>query len=463
MKQNLSKWKGVIFLLLLTVLVIAGGNRQVSAASDKCRVVFANSRGKVSTQTYRNWAETVEKNEWIVLPELKASSGYRYYWVMTDGNKVRKYNPGANYRVSKNVKFCLRKYKEYTVSFMTANGRKEYISKRKSAIKGAYIKLPSVPHNASSQALGWATTVNGSNYKKAGTKVKVTGNMKFYPITKKVSGVNLRANNGKLWKVVSTDSGKNPVFPSVNLRSGNMCLGWSRSKGKTSKPEYLPGDKIPTRSGNYYMVIFGKGNDKAPSVIRQPEKHDKVYLVGDSRTVAYKEVLGSRKPSNVEIIAKGSQGIKWFEEEGYAQLRNKVVRSYKANKRIRQAVVINLGVNDLRYYSEYTRFMKKVADVLGKYNCDMYYMSINPTNSAMNKSFGVSVRTENKVKEFNEHIRSQLCSGAKAPYTYINTCAYLQKYGWISNRHNAGLYDGLHYSNETYLRIYDYCIKYLNR
>ena len=35
--------------------------------------------------------------------------------------------------------------------------------------------------------------------------------------------------------------------------------------------------------------------------------------------------------------------------------------------------------------------------------------------------------------------------------------------GWISNRFDMGIYDGLHYSDATYLRIFDYCMRYLNR
>ncbi len=54
---------------------------------------------------------------------------------------------------------------------------------------------------------------------------------------------------------MDTSSG-NATFPAVNLNSANMCLGWSRTKGKTTDPEYKAGDKIPTKTGNYYMVIF---------------------------------------------------------------------------------------------------------------------------------------------------------------------------------------------------------------
>lgn len=58
-----------------------------------------------------------------------------------------------------------------------------------------------------------------------------------------------------------TSSG-NATFPAVNLNSANMCLGWSRTKGKTTDPEYKAGDKIPTKTGNYYMVIFSVKQDR---------------------------------------------------------------------------------------------------------------------------------------------------------------------------------------------------------
>ena len=462
MKQISGKWKGIAFLLILSAVLMFGGSRQVSAASVKCKVTYANARGVVSTDTYKNWAETVQRGDWVVLPKLKAPSGYCYYWVLKDGNTVRKYFPGANFRVKKNVKFCLNKYKLYNVQFMTENGKKEYTSMRERIAEDMYVTLPSVPHNSSSRGLGWATSVNGKNYKKAGTKVKVTKNMKFYPITEKVSGVNLRMYNGDLWRVVST-AGGNATFPSVNLGSGNMCLGWSRTRGKSSAPEFLAGDRIPSKSGNYYMVVFGKHMDKAPSYIRQPEKYDKVIFVGDSRTMGMARAMRNNPLPSIEFIYASGQGINWFQQQGYKIALKKKVRKPKDDK---VAVIINLGVNDLRNYSGYTRYMTRVSENLTKYNpnCDMYYMSVNPVNSAMIKSYtGTVTRTEQQIDAINRMIRSTLCSGSNPSYQYINTCSYLQKYGWISNMNNAGIYDGVHYSNETYLRIYDFCMKILNR
>ena len=154
------------------------------------------------------------------------------------------------------------------------------------------------------------------------------------------------------------------------------------------------------------------------------------------------------------------QGLDWFRQEGYKELVSKLAQQSKNTKK---AVIINLGVNDLSNINSYVTYMKKVSENLQKnYNCQIYYLPVNPINSAMIRSYGGATRTEAQVAYFNKIIYQKLCSGNNRAFTYINTCTNLQKYGWISNRYDSGIYDGLHYSNETTLRIYDYCIKKLN-
>ncbi len=130
---------------------------------------------------------------------------------------------------------------------------------------------------------------------------------------------------------------------------------------------------------------------------------------------------------------------------------------------------MNWGANDLRRPSEYPRFMTKVARKLSKkYNCTMYYMPVNPVNSAMIMNCrGKYLRTEKLVDDFNRMIRRTLCSGKNKCYTYINSYDHFRKKGWISDtKNNSGVHDGSHYSVETSLRIYDYgknkCYTYIN-
>lgn len=349
-----------------------------------------------------------------------------------------------------------------TVRFYTANGQKEYTGFRKTVTAGTTVTMPSGPANQNYSFYGWAIKVGGSVAKKQGASVRALNDLKFYAVMRKDpnNGVKLCRYDGSLWKTVSNDTGK-ATFPAVNLKSGNMCLGWSRSKGKStlSGSDYKTGDRIPSRNGKYYMVVFGASLEKAPAITKA-FKYGRVYCVGDSRTDDMKLALGNNIPGNVEFIAKGGEGLSWFRNSGYKALIKSVTARPKKEKK---AVIINLGVNDLGNSSAYVSYMKKVSTYLRKYNCDMYYLSVNPINSAMISDAKLGRRTEKQVASFNRNIYQKLCSGRNKYFTYINSCSYLQKNGWISNRHNAGIHDGLHYSNNTYLRIFEYCMKYINR
>lgn len=460
-KATVNRWRGIIFLTVLFGFLLLAASRPISAeaaTTEKCKVVFANSNGVVSNDTFRKWARTVTKGSYIQLPTVNRS-GYKCVWVEKSGTKELKYATGRNVRITKNTKFCLRYYKLYTVRYYTMNGSKEYTSLREQGYQGQVLTFPLHPTATGYKFLGWSTSINGKTVKKEGDSLRVTGNMKFYIVGKKITGVNLRKYDGTVWKVVDTSS-RSATFPAVNLNSANMCLGWSRTKGKTTNPEYKAGDKIPTRTGNYYMVVFFSKQDRAPASIIKPTKHQMVYFVGDSRTVGLQLALGNSAPSNVDFVCKGNQGLDWFRQTGYRELLRKLS---KQSRKTKKAVIINLGVNDMSNINTYVVYMRKVSENLKQnYNCDMYYLSVNPVNSAMIRSYGAGTRTEAQVAAFNKTIYQKLCSGSDRAFIYINTCTNLQKYGWSSNRYDAGIYDGLHYSVETTLRIYGYCIRKLN-
>lgn len=459
-RSILSRINKIVFLAILSGLLFLTGSKPVSATGDnsgKCKVVFADSRGVVSGDTYRKWGKTVDKGSYITLPKVKRS-GYKCVWIEKNGKKEVKYATGRKVRVTRNMKFCLRTYKLYTVRYYNMNGKKEYTSLRDRGYEGENLVIPEYPDAAGYRILGWGTSAGGKVTKKEGQTVHVTKDMKFYLIAKKDSKVRLCTADGSVWKTIDTSSGS-ARFPAVYLKSGNMCLGWSRSRGKTSEAEYKTGDRIPA-SGNYYIVVFKKSQDRAPSSVRTPVKYKRVYFVGDSRTVFLRNTLGSSKPSNVDFVCSSGKGLEWFKEEGCPDLIHKLSEQ-PVNSR--KAVVVNFGVNDLQNINGYVSYMKALAKKLKRdYNCDMYYMSVNPVNSAVIRANNGRVREEAQITAFNRTIYQKLCDGDKRSFTYINTCTYLQNSGWISNRFNTGINDGIHYSEATTLRIYDYCITKLN-
>lgn len=271
--------------------------------------------------------------------------------------------------------------------------------------------------------------------------------------TKKCYAI-FKTKHGKAWKKVLADGKRK--FPSADTGDGNMFLGWSTTKGHSKHPMYYADDVIPRKNAIYYMVVLRKSQNKAPNSIVQSASYDNVLFVGDSRTLGMSMALGTSMPLNVDTVCKGGAGIAWFKEVGYKRLVNKIQNLPQESKK---AVIINFGVNDLNDYSEYPQYMKEVAKKLQAYGCDMYYMSINPINSAVIKKYRGMHRTEKQINDINKNFYTKLCSGSNKYYKYIDTYNYLRSTGWISNDRN----DGVHYSKETYLRIYDYTIRHIGR
>lgn len=73
--------------------------------------------------------------------------------------------------------------------------------------------------------------------------------------------------------------------------------------------------------------------DRAPATITTPTKFDRVYCVGDSRTVYAQVALGASAPSNVEFIAKSGEGLDWFKSSGYKTLYRSVAKRPRTEKR----------------------------------------------------------------------------------------------------------------------------------
>ena len=122
-----------------------------------------------------------------------------------------------------------RKSKYYTVSFYLGNGSTNAAYKKltKSVEEGTYYTLPSVPSRTGYVNLGWSTTKNGksSTAKKAGTKIKIAGNIKYYAVQMQSVSVNLTGIKNPAYR---TDSGMRDQLccQTVNNRM-NQCFLYS--------------------------------------------------------------------------------------------------------------------------------------------------------------------------------------------------------------------------------------------
>ena len=140
----------------------------------------------------------------------------------------------------------------------------------------------------------------------------------------------------------------------------------------------------------------------------------------------------------------------------------KKVKTAGADASCPVAIVFNLGINDLANISEYVSYLRQVAPELEGLNCRLFYMSLNPINSTMIDKKGLIHREEADVREFNRRIKSELNDS----YVYIDIYSWLVQTGYSTDSgmsgQNTGIDDGLHYTVNTYKRIFDRSITMVN-
>ena len=469
------------FLLALVIgalIFMPAVSQKVSASKLVYTVKFNNNSGTSKSKTYTALTRNVALNTTIKLPAVPKAVGYQNLgWTTQKGSTKVVYKAGASVKVKKdmNLYAVRRKSKYYTVNFYLGNGstNSAYKKLQKKVEEGTYYTLPSVPARSGYVNLGWSTAVNGnaSTAKKAGTKLKITGNIKYYAVQMQSVQVKLCKADGTVWKTVTLGKGGYLKLPSASNASGYTFMGWSRTKrtGSSAAPDYEAGDLFQvSKNTSLYATVFNRSLEKdiSASQMARPAVgmlYSKVIFVGDSRTYGMNRTLSkqmnSSVTSGVSFIAEPGKGLTWFKETGYAQLIKEVNKAQGSRP---VAVVFNLGVNDMANASGYVSYMTSIASTLKSKNCKLFYMSVNPINSTMITKAGKGARTEAQVREFNSKIRS----GLSANYKYIDTYSVLLKKGYGTNASYSGTDaasdDGLHYTTKTFKRIYYYCITYLN-
>lgn len=172
-----------------------------------------------------------------------------------------------------------------------------------------------------------------------------------------------------------------------------------------------------------------------PKVKESKKKEVQGYIfVGDSRFVGMDKVCNISDKKNYFVVAKVSMGYDWLIDEAIPQMnkirdKNKNITSWN--------LVINLGINDLYNLNKY-------KDIYDNFSLDynIYVVSVNPIerhNSITNKD----------IEEFNSLLKSVNKS------VYIDTYKYLKTKGYSTT-------DGLHYTDDTYERIFEFINKSLD-
>lgn len=470
------KWL-LLALVAAALIFVPAASHKVSAAKLVYTVKFNNNSGTSKSKTYTALTQNVTLNTTIRLPAVPKAVGYQNLgWTTRKGSSKVVYKAGASVKVRKDMTLYAvrRKSKYYTVNFYLGNGstNSAYKKLQKKVEEGTYYTLPAVPSRSGYVNLGWSTAKNGkaSTAKKVGTKIKISGNIRYYSVQMQSVKVNLRKANGTVWKTVTLGKGGYLKLPSVSNATGYTFMGWSKTRrtGSSTDPDYEAGELLRiSKNTNLYATVFNRALEKDISSDEMAHPaigmmYSKVIFVGDSRTAGIQATLNKQMSSSVtngvSFVANPGKGLSWFRDTGYAQLIEEIDKT-EGSKPI--AVIFNLGVNDLGNAGNYVSYMTNIASTLKSKNCKLFYMSVNPINSTMITKAGRGARTEAQVREFNSKIRS----GLSLYYKYIDMYSVLMKKGYGTNARYDGVDDGddgLHYTTKTFKRIYYYCITYLN-
>ena len=486
MKKS-RKWILCYIVFIFTFLLPIS----VSGASDFVCLVRFYLNEEPDYPLLKELNETVPAETVIVLPKVSVRGYSVLGWTTEKGAKKAELKPGEKIKISKNTRFYLvRKKKKYKVCFFRNSGKSNasFQALEKTVTFGKKIRLPAVPEAEGYQGMGW-TTERGSDTVKyqSGAVITVKKNCNFYAVYKKLKNITFYSCDGEQkLKTLYMDAGTACVLPSVESPRGKTFLGWSTSPGQTTAPKYLAGQEVIVNKNRRLYAVCYPCNKEANLTEKELgvldlQKYTKVIFVGDSRTEqasrAFQALYGGENSSvfaNVSFVALSGSGLKWFRETGYENLKSEIGEGGTDERPI--AVIMNHGVNDLKAGGpdrEYVSTMLEVARELQPMNVKLFYMSVNPMNRADYEDFYSKyamvayLKYEDRLLSFNQMLKQELCSGGA--YEYLDCFTYLMKTGFSydsgkkENGINSGKNDGIHYSVETYKRIYTYCIQMVNQ
>lgn len=438
-------------------------------------VTFNNNKGTSTSNTYKALTLYADKNQTVTLPELPKATGYQNVgWTTAKGKTTPLYTPGTKIKVTKNMKFYTvrRKSQYYTVQFFLGNGSSTtaYKNLAMKVEEGSSITFPSVPARSGYVNLGWSTRKNPT-IATTRTSYTITKNVNFYAVQKKAAKVVLHYNSGGVYSTTTVAEGDTVTLPCVKNAIGYTFMGWSTKPYQSVNAQYEAEMKITAKGTiDLYAVVYDRDNEEDIAAENLPQadirKFKQVIFVGDSRTEYMRNTLkelsdqsGIEITKGVEFVCEAGKGLEWMQSTGYRELYNKIKDGKDSPLEKPTAVIINLGINDLKHISSYVLYLNSIAPILKEHGCRLYYMSVNPINRSMLKVEGKADRSEAAVRNFNSTIQSAL----SASYTYIDTYSYLKATGYgFDNGYgiigSGGSDDGLHYTTQTYKRIYRYCL-----
>lgn len=182
-----------------------------------------------------------------------------------------------------------------------------------------------------------------------------------------------------------------------------------------------------------------------PRQDRRLQPH-RIIFVGDSRTIGMQNALKKLMPDdNCIFVGQVGEGCSWFLQEGEALMAD-AIREYPD-----APVVLNFGVNDPDQTDQY---LAAYSDMLETFpDTEFHFLSVNPIQYAKMKENGASEETlklvtNTNVTSFNMAIQEAW------PDLYLDSSSMLKVQGFET-------VDGLHFTEQTYLKIHRFAVRQL--
>ena len=183
-----------------------------------------------------------------------------------------------------------------------------------------------------------------------------------------------------------------------------------------------------TLSGGGTGTLSEQGTLSAPSHPIDTPVEKKIFI-GDSRTVDIMNAVQNQ--ADAVWSCKVSMGYDWMVKEGIPAVEDQIENN--------TAVIILLGVNDVYNISNYISYINQKAAEWAAIGAKTYFVSVGPVVSD-------PYVTNVEIEAFNTSLQNSL-SGV----TYIDIYTYLTTNGFTTA-------DGLHYTDDVSLSIYNYIV-----
>lgn len=331
------------------------------AASKVRTITFAGPTGATNTQ-FKALKMTVLNGTAVKLPAVPKATGYSNLgWSLKKNAASAAYAAGKTMKVTKNLTLYAvrKKLPSYSVTFNNNSGTsksKSYTALNKKIYQGEYITLPSLPKASGYINLGWTTTKKSTKVThKAGSKVKVTKNLKFYAVRKKATYYTAAfytcsGSASSTYKALNKKvlSGTSITLPAVPARSGYVNLGWSTKKNASSAA-YKAGAKL-TVSKN--MKLYAVQKKEAKVILHQNNGATwKTYTIAEGSSIT---LPGVQNKENYTMMG-------WSRSSG-----KKVSPEYQVGatlKNIKGTVHLYAVVFDRRTEPDYSAYDLPQADL----------------------------------------------------------------------------------------------------